>query len=81
MRAQLGLGVAAAERALTAAGPSAAKAPAEPLITISTDDMHTGDPCCQVAAMNWLPGTSTAQFDHKFDDAAVSVPLTARTLL
>ena len=48
MRAQLRSGVAAAERAFSAAGPSAENAPEEPLITISTEDMVTGDPCCQV---------------------------------
>lgn len=52
MRAQLRLGVAAAERALTAAGPGAGGAPREPLITISTGDMLTTDPCCQVGRGN-----------------------------
>eukprot|EP00208_Stichococcus_sp_RCC1054_P002912 CAMPEP_0206142900 /NCGR_PEP_ID=MMETSP1473-20131121/18579_1 /ASSEMBLY_ACC=CAM_ASM_001109 /TAXON_ID=1461547 /ORGANISM="Stichococcus sp, Strain RCC1054" /LENGTH=3025 /DNA_ID=CAMNT_0053538067 /DNA_START=97 /DNA_END=9174 /DNA_ORIENTATION=+ len=50
MRAQLRSGVAAAERALAAAGPGGGGAPREPLITISTGDMQTTDPCCQNVA-------------------------------
>lgn len=51
MRAQLRSGVAAAERALAAAGPGGGGAPREPLITISTGDMQTTDPCCQVRSL------------------------------